>query len=277
MSSIVILAVGDLDSLPAEVQDITNIFSAENWTVRLCIGDDASRQGLVRVSLEGQWDVVWVGAHSSSKGFILSDGELSPHDLGIWLSSIKATECVLNVCYSLEHVTRIQRVCNSGIACTIDEKGLPDPLAWATGVIVAGHLARTRDLSAAIREVGQNGSQYRYIPARGGREVRAPMNQEDRDLLNQLVMAIKGDGMTGLGLIRQWQQLSQNLENYIEQNEDRYKQQDKFNRDIESRLKLLEGSKPISMTERSVYISAIVISTLAVVLLLTLTAINLRF
>lgn len=276
MSSIVIVAVGDLESLPAEVQDITNIFSAENWTVRLCIGDDASHAGLSRVSLEGLWDVVWLGSHSSPGGFVLADGDLSPHDLGVWLAEIHASECVLNACYSLEHVTQIQRWCSSGIACTIDQKGVPDSLAWATGVIVAANLSRTRDLSTAIRELG-DGSQYRYIPPRRGREGRDKMNQEDRDLLNQLFSAIKGDGMTGIGLIRQWQQLSENLENYIEQNEGRYRQQDTFNRDIESRVRVLEGSKPVSMTERSVYISVILISVLAFVLLLTLTAINLRF
>ena len=39
----VIIAAGDLDSLPGEVQAVSNTLSAAGWTVRLCIGADASR------------------------------------------------------------------------------------------------------------------------------------------------------------------------------------------------------------------------------------------
>ena len=34
----VIIAAGDLDSLPAEIQTVSNTLSAAGWTVRLCIG-----------------------------------------------------------------------------------------------------------------------------------------------------------------------------------------------------------------------------------------------
>lgn len=49
----VIVAAGDLDSLPGEVQAVSNTLSAAGWTVRLCIGADATRAGLLAAAGEG--------------------------------------------------------------------------------------------------------------------------------------------------------------------------------------------------------------------------------
>jgi hypothetical protein len=46
MPRAVIVAAGDLDSLPGEVQTVSNTLSAAGWTVRLCIGPDATRKKL---------------------------------------------------------------------------------------------------------------------------------------------------------------------------------------------------------------------------------------
>ena len=50
----VIVAAGDLDSLPGEVQVVANTLSAAGWTVRLCLGGDASRTGLMAAAGEGE-------------------------------------------------------------------------------------------------------------------------------------------------------------------------------------------------------------------------------
>ena len=133
----VIVATGNLDSLPAEVQDVSNILSSAGWVVRLRIGADATRAGLARAVSEGPCDLAWFGCHAGADGFALGDGVLSAPDLGVWLAQMGATECVLNACHSLEHVTAIQRAADCGVACSIDPAGVSDALAWVTGVAIA--------------------------------------------------------------------------------------------------------------------------------------------
>ena len=59
----VIVAAGDLDNLPAEIQTVANVLSAAGWTVRLCIGADATRAGLLAAAGEGDVDLAWFGLH----------------------------------------------------------------------------------------------------------------------------------------------------------------------------------------------------------------------
>ena len=89
------------------------------------------------------------------------------------------------------------------------------------------------------------------------------MSNEDQELLRSLVNAIKGDGFTGVGLIRQWQNLSDTLANYVEEQEKWRAEQQHVNQAHEERLRALEGQKPLSVTESSVYIAIAAIATLA--------------
>ena len=57
----IIVASGNLDDLPAEIQTVANVLSAAGWTVRLCIGADASRAGLLAAAGEGDVDLAWFG------------------------------------------------------------------------------------------------------------------------------------------------------------------------------------------------------------------------
>ena len=106
----VIIATGDLDSLPGEVQAVANTLSSAGWTVRLCLAGDASRAGLLAAAGEGDVDLAWFGLHSNADGFALSDGVWPPSQLGTWLRNVNACDCVLNSCYSIEHVEAIQQV-----------------------------------------------------------------------------------------------------------------------------------------------------------------------
>ncbi|TXH55996.1 MAG: hypothetical protein E6Q97_07525, partial [Desulfurellales bacterium] len=175
----VLVAAGDLDSLPAEIQTVANVLSAAGWTVRLCIGADASRAGLLAAAGEGDVDLAWFGLHSTADGFVLSDGVWPPAQLGTWLRNVNACDCVLNSCYSIEHVDAIQRAADSvGVACTINPAGVDDALAWQVGVHLARAYAVTEDLRSSVQWASGAGSlAYRYIPAaadaaagiRGGR------------------------------------------------------------------------------------------------------------
>ena len=109
MSKAIIVATGDLDHLPREVQTIANELSANGWIVRLCISGDASRAGLMAAAGEGDVDLAWFGLHSGPDGFALSDGVWPPAQLGTWLRNVNACDVVLNSCYSIEHVDAIQR------------------------------------------------------------------------------------------------------------------------------------------------------------------------
>ena len=162
----VIIAAGDLDSLPGEVQAVSNTLSAAGWTVRLCIGADASRAGLLAAAGEGTVDLAWFGLHSSADGFALSDGVWPPSQLGTWLRNVNACDCVLNSCYSIEHVDAIQRAADSvGVACTINPAGVDDALAWQVGVHLARAYAVTEDLRSSVQWASGAGSlAYRFIP-----------------------------------------------------------------------------------------------------------------
>lgn len=278
MPRAVIVAAGDLASLPAEVQDVANILSEGGYTVRLCLGADATRAGLQRAAGEGPCDLAWLGCHAGPDGFMLSDGPFAAAELGVWLAQVRAGECVLNACYSLEHVAAIQRAApDVGVACTIDPSGVDDRQAWTTGVYVARAFVASGDMAGAVRSASGGGSlQYRYIPAggRGAGRAGGRMSNEDQDLLRQLVNAIKGDGYTGVGLIRQWQQLSDRLADYVEEQEKWRAEQARVNQEHADRLRVLEGVKPMAVTERSVYVSVIVVTLLAVLLLAGVLALN---
>lgn len=276
MPRAVIVAAGDLNSLPAEVQDVANILSAGGWTVRLCIGADASRAGLAAAAAEGRVDLAWIGADADAAGFGLADGVLPAAELGLWLAQAGAQEAVLNACYSLEHVTAIQRVAAVGVACTIDPAGVNDRLAWVTGVAIARSRVRTGDLQTAVAEATGNGVvAYRYIPyARRGAGSGGRMSNEDQDLLRQLVTAIKGDGMTGAGLIVQWRQLADSMAAFMGEERAARQEQEKTNQAHEDRLRALEGVKPIAMTERSAYIAIITVAAVAVLMLAVVLMLN---
>ena len=169
MPRAVIVAAGNLDSLPGEVQTVSNTLSAAGWTVRLCLGGDASRSGLMAAAGEGDVDLAWFGLHSGPDGFALSDGVWPPAQLGTWLRNVNACDVVLNSCYSIEHISAIQRAADGvGVACTINPAGVDDALAWQVGVHLVRAYVATSDMRAAVaRASGQGVLQYRYVPAGG--------------------------------------------------------------------------------------------------------------
>ena len=271
MGKAVIVATGDLDQLPSEIQTVSNVLSAAGWTVRLCLGGDASRSGLLAAAGEGDVDLAWFGLHSSAEGFALSDGIWPPAQLGTWLRNVNACDCVLNSCYSIEHVDAIQRAADGvGVACTINPSGVDDALAWQVGVHLARAYAVTEDLRSSVQWASGAGAlQYRFIPPSGAGSSRGGRMAEDRieDQLQQLLRAVRGEPENGYtGLVQRVTDLQRDLQAMA--NEQR-----QWRDDVDRRLTRLEQVKPITMSERSVYVSAaVVIAALSLLLVMLLIA-----
>jgi len=277
MPRIVIVATGpDLDSLPDEVQDVANIYSDAGWTVRLCIGKDASRAGMTRAADEGPAELVWLGCHSDGKGFGLEDGPLPPAELGRWLARVGASECVLNACYSLEHATAIQRLAPVGIACAIDPKGVDDLVAWGTGVAIARRHVETGNMAQAVAAAtGQGIVQYRYLPARrrgteGGRGMPVYKNTEEQ--LAKLVRAVLGEPDAGyIGLVAAVTRLQSQIASMAEEQRVRNEEQHIWRAEVDRKIAAIEHdtheSAPPSARVTGLMVGAFAI--LALILLYT--------
>ena len=285
MPRAVIVAAGDLDSLPGEVQVVANTLSAAGWTVRLCLGPDASRSGLMAAAGEGDVDLAWFGLHSSAEGFVLSDGVWPPAQLGTWLRNVNACDVVLNSCYSVEHISAIQRAADGvGVACTIDPAGVDDELAWQVGVHLVRAYAVTEDLRASVQWASGAGSlAYRYVPpaAAGGiRGGRMAMDESVgiREDLRLLMQAVQGDGRTGApGLLPRVAALQTSFDALLVEQRQWRDEQREWRADVERRLDQLERPKPVVVSERSVYVASVMIVLLLAGLLAGILLFNGRF
>ena len=288
MQRAVIVATGDLDSLPGEVQAVTNTLSSAGWTVRLCLGGDASRAGLLAAAGEGDVDLAWFGLHSTGEGFVLSDGVWPPAQLGVWLRNVNACDCVLNSCYSIEHVDAIQRAADSvSVACTINPAGVDDALAWQVGVHLARAYAVTEDLRSSVQWASGAGSlAYRFIPAaadaaaggiRGGR-MAMDESAGIREDLRLLMQAVQGDGRTGTpGLLPRVAALQASFDAMATEQRQWREEQREWRGEVERRLSQLERPKPVVVSERSVYVASVIIVLVLAGLLAAVVLFNGRF
>ncbi len=288
MPRAVIVAAGDLDSLPGEVQTVSNTLSAAGWTVRLCLGPDASRSGLMAAAGEGDVDLAWFGLHSSADGFALSDGVWPPAQLGTWLRNVNACDVVLNSCYSIEHISAIQRAADSvGVACTINPAGVDGELAWQVGVHLVRAYAVTEDLRDSVQCASGAGSlAYRFIPpaaeaAAGGiRGGRIAMDESAgiREDLRLLMQAVQGDGRTGApGLLPRVATLQASFDAMVLEQREWREEQREWRADVERRLDQLERPKPVVVSERSVYVASVIVVLMLGALLAAVMLFNGRF
>ena len=256
--------------------------------MQLCLGPDASRAGLLAAAGEGDVDLAWFGLHSTAEGFVLADGVWPPAQLGVWLRNVNACDCVLNTCYSIEHVEAIQRAADGvGIACTINPAGVDDALAWQVGVYLARAYAVTEELRASVQWASGAGSlAYRFIPPaaeaaaggiRGGRMV-TDESAGIREDLRLLMQAVQGDGRTGApGLLPRVADLQQSFNAMVVEQRQWREEQREWRADVERRLDQLERPKPIVVSERSVYVASVLIVLLLAGLLAGILLFNGRF
>lgn len=269
----VIVASGNLDDLPAEVQTVANLLSNSGWTVRLCLGSDASRAGLLAAAGEGMAQLCWFGLHSGKEGFELADGVWPPAQVGVWLHNIEACDVVLNACYSLEHVESIQRAANVNVACTIDPDGVDSTLAWQVGVyLIRAYLAKG-SLQQAVRQASGLGSlQYRFIPAsreQGSRSNMPPDRIEDQ--LTSLLRAVRGDTENGVpGLVFRMSEMQRQLTVFTEEQRAWREEQRAWREQTEHRLNALESMQRPVISNRmgTVLTVTVVVAALLILFLL---------
>lgn len=254
-SRAVIVAAGDLDSLPDEVQTVANELSEAGWQVRLCLRDDATRAGLVRAAGEGPVELAWLALHSTAAGFGLNDGVWPAAELGVWLCNVGARDVVANACYGVQHVYDIQRAAPVNVATTIDPAGVGDALAAAVGVYLVRSYIISGDLGAAVRQAsGMGAVGYRFFPAggRGTEGGRRMPTDEIREQLQILVRAIQGETGTGaVGLLARVNELSAQLAA------------------IERRLMLIEQDRYIQVSPRLMF-AGVAFGAMTAILLLVL-------
>ena len=284
----VIVAAGDLDHLPQEIQTVSNVLNAAGWKVQLCLGPDASRAGLLAAAGEGDVDLAWFGLHSTAEGFVLADGVWPPAQLGVWLRNVNACDCVLNTCYSIEHVEAIQRAADGvGVACTINPAGVDDALAWQVGVHLVRAYVVTEELRTSVQWASGAGSlAYRFIPPaaeaaagsiRGGR-IAMDESAGIREDLRLLMQAVQGDGRTGApGLLPRVADLQQSFNAMVIEQRQWREEQREWRADVERRLDQLERPKPVVVSERSVYVASVLIVLLLAGLLAGILLFNGRF
>ncbi len=267
MPRAVIVASGALDNLPNEVQAVANELSAAGWRVRLCIGDDASRAGLLAAAGEGDCQLTWFGLHSGSGGFELADGTWPPSQMGVWLRNVNARDVVLNSCYSIEHVETIQRAADVDAAAAIDPAGVDDALAWQVGVYLVRAYIISDSLRLAVRQASGFGAvQYRFVPC-GGVQVgegrrRMPADRIEEQL-GQLLRAIQGEPTSGNpGLMARVNELSSQMTTFTSE-------QRQWQQSVERRLMLIEQDRYIQVSPR-LMVAGVAFGAMTVILLLAL-------
>lgn len=273
MSRAVIVATGNLDHLPAEISSVANELSNAGWQVRLCLGDEATRAGLLQAAGEGDCRLAWFGLHSGAAGFELSDGVWPASQMGVWLRNINARDVVLNSCYSIEHVDAIQRAADVDAAAAIDPAGVDDALAWQVGVYLVRSYIIAGDLRTAVRQASGFGAiQYRFVPCggvrvEGGRRMPA---DEIRDQLALLLRAIRGEPENGyVGLVARVNEMQAQLRTLVD--EQRSSRED-LEREItlikqQMQQQMQQMQQPVAMSSRQATVTAAAVTVLAILLL----------
>ncbi len=262
---VVMVVPADAKTAQSAAMDVANEFSAAGWVVKLVQGEDATRTGLGR-AVSGGYDLVWLWAHSSPAGFVMSDGEaLTPAEFGQFVSMSGARDVVLNTCFSLEHVETIQRGADVNIVATIDPRGVSVDMARATATYLAKALVSTGgDLRGAYLAASANGLvQYRFIPAGGSRMSSPVRNNDDlRETVQQLVTAIQGNAFTRTpGMLDEVRQMATKLDAYM-------REDSAWKSRFEDRLTTLEARRPAEVSWRTMLFALLlVLASSAVVLL----------
>lgn len=262
MKSCLILTSTDTATMPSEAQEVVNLLTKNQYTVQLLQSNVTSLE-LYRTLQRGPYPLVWVAAHSGEAGFVFASTLITPTELGQFLEEAQAQDLILNSCYSAEHVTTIQQICNANIIATI-KPDVEDKIAWSSALYLAAALVRTGNLREAYQTIlTGSGSVYRFFPALKSNK-RTMIPDEDRigkleKALEQVSRIVYGDPylhapgvIDALDSLREIvkkriesdDQWKRDTENRIKANEDRQSTTEKESASREIRLKSLEASTP---------------------------------
>lgn len=201
----VILASLSTAFMQSEVQELVNSLTRAKYTVRLMQSNITSLE-LYRMTHEGSVDLVWVCAHSSKEGFVFGEVVISPRELGLWLHQMEVGDLVLNTCFSIQHISEIQRHANVNVVATIEEE-IHDNTAWTNALYLGQKLAESSSLQAAYRDtLAESESKYRWFPAPRIKEGRMAERGNELEELQRtverlehtvarLVRALQGDNL----------------------------------------------------------------------------------
>lgn len=275
---IAIIASGrDLPAIPAEAQQLTNIWSRAGWEVVLIAGEQATHAALAAAA-SPPIDRFWISAHMCEDGIGLADGELSIPELAQWIGMSQAAEGVLNGCSSAVHVAQIQRFADVDLAAAIRDD-LPDD----TAAITAAHLARAwveaGSLQEAARRATANGAiEYRFYPAprrpRTNRSMQPDPAQINTDELaanvEKLIDTIQGDPRWGQpGLLPTMETLRSEFKDFRREDAEYRRQDAAWKAMIEQEIIALKRQRTI-ITPKAVLVALVasVAITAALVILL---------
>lgn len=243
------LTSNDLPKMPSEAQEVVNILDQDGYRVQLLQTNVTSLE-LYRTLQRGPFNLVWVACHSGETGFLFGSTLITPLELGQFLKEANAENLVLNSCFSADHVTTIQSVCDLNVVATINPT-IDDGIAWSSALYLASALARTGDLERAYQQVltGKD-SQYRWFPAVHSKK-GIMVNDQDTTInriernLERLTRLMYGDTMLHApGLFELVSTLQTSVKEYIANNV-------KWKSDTEQRIKGLEAN----VTKNSLMIS----------------------
>lgn len=223
-----VLASSETDYMRSELQELTNTLGKGMYTVRL-LHVNVSSLELYRTLGSEPYGLVWLLGHAGVDGFVFGGTTISANELGLFLNQAKCRDAVLNACYTVQHVTEIQRRANTNILATIKEE-VQDQIAWISAIYLAKRLVETGNLKETYEAVVASGnSDYRWFPAPrevGGRRKRMTERRDERGVkelnmavrslestVSKLVVALQGDAWTGQdGLIEITKELREEVQ-----------------------------------------------------------------
>lgn len=172
-----IIASLETENMRSEVQELSNTLGRAHYEVTLLQAHVNSLE-LYRALTNGPIRLVWIASHSNSEGFSFSGNVLTPVEIGLFLHQARTTNLVLNSCFSVEHVSTIQKYSNVNVIATI-RANIDDKEAWMAALYLSKQLIGTRNLrDAYTASVAKQDTGYKWFPA--PESERLFMNEEER-------------------------------------------------------------------------------------------------
>lgn len=130
--------------------------------------------------------LVWVAGHAETRGFRFGDVLITPHEFGLFLNQGKVKEAVFNTCFSMEHVSLIQRHASVNIVATVNAE-IEDKEAWTNAIYLGRKLAESTSLVEAYQAMLSDGnSGYRWFPAPRVERLATVYTDEEEDELKEI-------------------------------------------------------------------------------------------
>jgi hypothetical protein len=174
-----VLASLQTQYLQSEVQELVNVLGHRYKVQLLQTRIDSAE--LYRALDDKRIELLWVASHSGPEGFIFENSVITPTELGLFLYQAKTNDLILNSCFSVAHIAKIQQTLFINILATI-QPAIEDKIAWTNAIYLARELAKTGNLVTAYNNLLSSGQEeYQLFPKK-----RAKMDIDSEELTNRL-------------------------------------------------------------------------------------------